>query len=132
MISIEDKQHLMNIADAIDEIEAYVQGENYEAFALDDMSKEAVTRLMQDIGGATKLLSDDFKASYGDVDWNAFIGLENAMYDQAYEVENEAIWSIIKNDIPILRQQVTDLAANLREEDDIHGYDLTPDDPMTH
>jgi uncharacterized protein with HEPN domain len=131
MISIEDKQHLMNIADAIDEIEAYVQGENYEAFFQDDMSKEAVTRLFQDIGGATKMLSDDFKAMYGDVDWNVFISLENAMYDQAYEVENEAIWSIIKNDIPILRQQVTDLAANIREEDDIHGYDLT-DDPMTH
>jgi hypothetical protein len=53
------------------------------------------------------------------------------MYDQAYEAEYEAIWSVIKEDLPILRQQVTDLAANIREEDDIQGFDLTKD-PRTH
>lgn len=131
MLNPEDKQHLMNIADAIDEIDAYIQYEKFEDFIQDEVAKEAVTRLMQDIGGAAKLLSDDFKSEYGDVDWDAFINLEMAMYDQAYEAEYEAIWSIIKGDLPILRSQVTDLAANIRDEDDIQGFDLTKD-PRTH
>ncbi len=131
MISIEDKQHLMYIADAIDEVEAYIQGENYETFFQDDNSKESVARLFQDIGGATNMLSDDFKALYGDVDWDVFINLEGAMGSEDQEIASEALWSIIKNDFPVLKQQVTDLAANIREEEDIHGFDLT-EDPMTH
>lgn len=131
MISVEDKQHLMYISDAIGEVEAYVQGEDYESFFQDDFSKEAVARLFQDIGGAATMLSEEFKLQYGDVDWDAFRSLEGIMGNQDQELANEALWSIIKNDFPVLKTQVTDLASNIREEEDIHGYDLT-EDPMTH
>lgn len=131
LLSPEDKQHLMNIADAIEEIQSYVQYNDYNMFSKDEMTRESVARLFQDIGGAAKMLSDEFKESYGDIDWNVLIRLEDAMYDQAEETSFEAIWQIIKFDLPEIKSQVTDLAANLREEDDIQGFDLT-DDPMTH
>jgi uncharacterized protein with HEPN domain len=131
MISPEDRQYLMSIADAIDEIEGYIQGEKKQEFFQDDMAKEDVARLFHDVGGAAKLLSDDFKAQYGDIDWEVYMNLENITYDDALEVDFDEIWSIIKKDLPILRQQVTDLAANIEEEEDIQGFDLT-DDPMTH
>ena len=130
-INDEDRQHLMNIADAIDEIMSYVQYEKYEDFLKDEVAKEAVARLFADVGGAAKLLSEDFKSLYGDVDWDVLVTLENAMYDQAFENEFPEIWGIIKMDLPEIRAQVADLAANLREEDDIHGFDLTKD-PKTH
>ncbi len=131
LVTPEDKQHLMNIADAIEEIQSYVQYEDYNQFSKDELTREAVTRLFQDIGGAAKMLSEEFKGSYGDIDWNVLIRLEDAMYDQAEETSFEAIWFIIKEDLPVIKDQVTDLAANLREEDDIQGFDLT-EDPMTH
>ncbi|RYD75559.1 MAG: DUF86 domain-containing protein [Sphingobacteriales bacterium] len=131
LITPEDRQHLMNIADAIEEIQSYVQYNDYNMFAKDEMTRESVSRLFQDIGGAAKMLSDEFKESFGDIDWNVLIRLEDAMYDQAEETSFESIWYIIKNDLPEIKTQVTDLAANLREEDDIQGFDLT-EDPMTH
>lgn len=121
MISPEDRQHLMYIADAINEIESHVQYENFDAFTKDEIAKEAVSRLFQEIGGASKLLSDDFKMQYGDVDWDALIRLEDAMYNQAEETGYEEMWSIIKNDLPNIRNQVTDLAAVLEDEEDIQG-----------
>jgi uncharacterized protein with HEPN domain len=130
-INPEDRQHLMYIADAIEQIQSFVQYEDYETFNKDEIAKEEVARLFQDIGGAAKLLSDEFKGLYGDVDWDVLIRLEDAMYDQAFEQSFEAMWSIIKNDLPEIKSQVTDLASNLREEDDIQGFDLTRD-PMTH
>jgi uncharacterized protein with HEPN domain len=130
-ISPEDRQHLMYIADAIEQIQSFVQYEDYETFNKDEIAREEVARLFQDIGGAAKLLSDEFKGQYGDVDWDVLIRLEDAMYDQAFEQSFEALWSIIKNDLPEIKNQVTDLAANLREEDDIQGFDLTRD-PLTH
>jgi uncharacterized protein with HEPN domain len=129
-LSPEDRQHLSNIINAVDEIESYVQYEDYNEFREDEVAKEAVTRVMADLGGASKLLSDEFKAQYGDVDWDALIRLEDAMYNQAEEWDYEGIWQIIKNDLPEIRSQVADLAANVREEDDIHGFDLT-EDPNT-
>jgi uncharacterized protein with HEPN domain len=130
-ISPEDRQHLMYIADAIEQVQSFVQYEDFETFNKDEIAKEEIARLFQDIGGAAKLLSDEFKGLYGDVDWDVLIRLEDAMYDQAFEQSFEPIWSIIKNDFPSIKAQVTDLAANLREEDDIQGFDLTRD-PMTH
>jgi uncharacterized protein with HEPN domain len=130
-INPEDRQHLMYIADTIEQIQSFVQYEDYETFNKDEIAKEEVARLFQDMGGAAKMLSDEFKDQYGDIDWNVLIRLEDAMYDQAYEQSAEAIWSVIKNDLPEIKSQVTDLAANLREEDDIQGFDLTRD-PMTH
>ena len=130
LVTPEDKQHLMNMADAIEEIQSYVQYEDYNQFAKDEMTRESVARLFQDIGGAAKMLSDEFKESFGDIDWNVLIRLEDAMYDQAEETSFEAIWQIIKFDLPVIKSQVTDLAANLREEDDIQGFDLT-EDPNT-
>ena len=131
LITPEDRQHLMYIADAIEEIQSHVQYEDFNQFNQDEIARESVTRLFQEIGGAAKLLSDDFKESFGDIDWNVLIRLEDAMYNQATEHGFEAIWSIIQNDLPDIKSQVTDLAANLREEDDIQGFDLT-EDPMTH
>jgi uncharacterized protein with HEPN domain len=131
ILTPEDRQHLANIIDAIDEIESYVQFEDFNEFARDEIAKEAVTRIFEDVGGAAKLISDDFKAIYGDIDWDVLISLERAMYNQAEEYGYEAIWSIIKNDLPNIRAQVADLAANVREEDDIQGFDLTPN-PETH
>lgn len=130
-INPEDRQHLMYIADTIEQIQSFVQYEDYETFNKDEIAKEEVARLFQDMGGAAKMLSDEFKGTYGDVDWDVLIRLEDAMYDQAYEQSAESIWSVIKNDLPDIKAQVTDLAANLREEDDIQGFDLTRD-PMTH
>jgi uncharacterized protein with HEPN domain len=131
LVTPEDKQHLMNIADAIEEIQSYVQYEDFNQFNVDEISKEAVMRLFQDVGGAAKMLSDEFKESFGDIDWNVLIRLEDAMYNQAEEIGAEGIWQVIKYDLPEIKSMVTDLAANLREEEDIQGFDLT-DDPMTH
>lgn len=131
LITPEDRQHIINIVDAIDEIEGYIQYEDFNDFTKDEIAKEAVTRLMQDVGGAAKMVSDEFKGEYSDIDWNAIIRLEDAMYNQAEEQGYDIIWQIIKFDLPEIKDQMADLAANIREEDDIEGFDLTPNDPNT-
>jgi uncharacterized protein with HEPN domain len=115
MISPDDKIHLMYISDAIDEVNSYVQYEDFEVFVKDEIAKEAVVRQLQNIGGASKLLTDDFKMTYGDVDWDTLIRLEDAMYDQAEETSLRALWGIIKTDFPALRTQVSDLTATLSD-----------------
>ena len=39
--------------------------------------------------------------------------------------------SVIKKDLLPLKNDITDLASELESEEDIEGYDLTPDEPTT-
>ncbi len=121
MITPEDGQHLNNILDAIEEIEGYVQDEDINDFLQDENAKEAVTRRMQDIGGAAKLLSDELKSEWGDIDWEVLIRLEDAMYNQSVEFAFDSIWSIIENDLPKIKIQVADVSSRANEEEDIEG-----------
>lgn len=121
MISPEDKQHLMYIANAIEEIQGYMENEDENFFAKDEYTREAVARLCQEIGGGAKMLSDDFKMQYGDIDWDVLIRLEDAMYDQAMEAEFDSFWGVLKQDLPKILTQVTDIASVTDEEEDIQG-----------
>ena len=132
MINAEDRQHLMNIVEAINEIDGYVQYEEYNDFVKDNVATEAVARSFQDISGAAKLLSEEFTSNYSDIDWVTLIRLEDARYNEAMEYGYEELWNIIKYDLPKIKDEVTDLASNLEETEDIEGFDLTPDDPNTY
>lgn len=132
MITVEDRQHLNYLTEAITEISSFTEGEDYQSFELNETAKEEVSRLLQDVGGAAKMLSDDFKGNYGDIDWDVLISLENAMYNQAHEHGIEGMWHVISKDLPSMIDQITDLASNLDEEEDIQGFDLTPNDPNTY
>lgn len=126
MINPDDRQHLTYIVDSIDEIEGYMQYEDYNDFSKDEFAKEAVARICQDIGGAAKLLSDEFKETHGgSFDWDVLIRLEDAMYDQATETNFEALYGVLKNDLPIIKDGVSDIAAKFNDEEDIQGFDLT-------
>jgi uncharacterized protein with HEPN domain len=115
--NMDDRVRLLDIADSIREIQAYVGSANFEDFTQrDDLRMEITGQLLQ-IGGAAAQLSDEFKDKYREIDWDVLKGLQYSNFDQEYELDMHPHWHIVKNDLPAMLEQITDLATELERNE---------------
>src|SRR4051812_37181537 len=113
----DDKARLMDIAKSIDEIEGTLAGMRFEDFIKETDVRDDVAYMLQEIGGAARLLSSEFKETYGDIDWDVLINLQFATYDQEIEIDPNAIWYVIENDLPLIKDQVLEITNVLENKE---------------
>lgn len=117
MTTEEDQVHLMNISNAILEIESYTRYEDFNQFNREEETKAVVARNLMQIGGAAKLLSDDLKNRLADMDLRVLELLTNADFNYYTERDHHAMWSIIKQDLPEIREIVNTVSEKLDREE---------------
>ncbi len=126
MIKPEDQVHLRNIAQSITEIDAYVAGKDYQAFADNEQTRLQVARELQAMGEAAELLTPAFRDSYGQIDYAVLETLKNTRYNVEMEMDHRALWHIIQHDLPIIRDEVLTLNQQAQNEPgtekDIRGF----------
>lgn len=104
----EDKKHLLTIAEAINEAQGYLGNADYTDLNLREDTKESLAKTMQDIGVAARQLSDTFKDTYRDLDWDALVNLEYTTYNQNVEVETDMhpVYQMVKDDFSEIKDYV--------------------------
>jgi uncharacterized protein with HEPN domain len=115
----EDLVHLQNIAQCIMEIEGYNNRQSYEEFVANEEDKAAVMENLTQIGQAARLLSDDFKNQYDEIDFRVLEGLSNAEYNDEMEMDHHAIFHIIGKDLPFIKDKIFDAKTQLENQIDI-------------
>ena len=90
----------------------------FEDFAKQTQIKDEITYLLREIGMSSRTLSEEFKDNYGDIDWDVLNNLQFSTWDQEIEVDPNALWFVIKNDLPLIKDQVTDLATQIEDSDE--------------
>lgn len=114
----EDKANLYFIQDSIREIWSYIGNSSYQEFANDELTVEEVIKLMNNIGSAVRMLSDEFKRYHTQVDWETLTNLEYITFTQEYETSLAPVWPIIENDLPEIEDRVTRVAKLIEQEED--------------
>jgi uncharacterized protein with HEPN domain len=112
----EDQIHLNNISSMINEIEAYVEGMDYNQFSQEESIRQSVAVNLQQIGEAADLLSDEFKEDFTEIDYNVLDTLKRAKFDEALEVDHRQIWNVIQNDLPEVRNLVETRSEQMDRE----------------
>lgn len=117
----EDQVHLTNIANYINEIEAYVEGMDYQQFVDEEEVRITVMENLQHIGQATALLSDEYLEQYTAVDLQVLEAFKGAKYSDGLEIDFHPTWSIIQNDLPLFRDIIlTDTERmDIPDDDDL-------------
>jgi len=98
-----DKARLLHIANAISEIEAYVQGMNLEAFDQDSKTKFASIKQLEIIGEAANHLSKELKAKHREIQWEQIIALRHILVHEYYGIQSDILWRIITVDLPAFK-----------------------------
>jgi uncharacterized protein with HEPN domain len=113
--TVEDR--LLDILEAIAEIDKMLAGCHLEQFADDKMRRMATERYLEVVCEAARKLPDNIKRDERDIDWRKMNDFGNRLRHAYHETDVVIVWDIIQNHLPrlnsfIKRQiQATDTAS---------------------
>lgn len=117
----EDRLHIQNIIRSAVEIGGYTKGMDYEDFTANESARTAVYQNLSMIGNEASLLSDDFKNQYDELDMRVLENLKQANYNEEMEVFHKQVWHIATQDIPLIKEKLSDVQPRINTEEDIKG-----------
>lgn len=104
-----DEKNLAKMIVLIDKIQAYADGMTYEDFVSDEMRVEACVFNLAQLGELSHKMSDEFVRLHPELAWRELYGLRNRLIHDYQGVNLNLVWEIIMEDLPDLRQQLTEL-----------------------
>ena len=105
----EIKKYLFDILDCINSIEDYtVNTKTYSEFNNSKKTFRAVERELEIIGEIIVRLRDS-KAEVNIVNSAKIIGLRNRIAHDYENINDDIIWGIYKNHVPLLKKEIQDL-----------------------
>ena len=107
-----DFVRLKHILEAIQDIESYIIGHDFDVFMSNSMMRFASIKQMEIIGEAANHITDETKNEFSDVEWAQIIGLRNILVHEYFGVDTRLVWEIIKNDIPGLKVKIQNIVDN--------------------
>ena len=75
-------------------------------FLESSLVQDAVIRNLQTLAESTQRLSAKAKESRPEIDWRKIAGFRNVLVHDYLGVDLDRIWTIIRNDLPVLRNAV--------------------------
>lgn len=104
-----NKLYLEDIKSSIEKIESYVVDMDFEEFAKDMKTLDAVVRNLSIIGEAVNNLSQELKDANQEIPWGEIIGMRNKVIHEYFGVDEDVLWKTIKEDLPTFKEQLVKL-----------------------
>lgn len=100
-----DRLFLGHVLEAIAAIESFTV-EGREEFMADLKTQSAVVRQIEIIGEAVKNLDAALLANEPNVPWRQIAGTRDRLIHAYFKVDLEAVWAMVKQDLPPLKQNI--------------------------
>ena len=94
---------LYDMLSAIDDIEAYIQDQNWESFESNKMVQDAVTRKIEILGEAARNIPESIASGAPDVPWHEIRGMRNIIAHDYFYVDAEIVWRVACDRLPDLK-----------------------------
>ena len=103
------KEYLKHILDEIDYLLESSKDIPEDKFMTDMTLQRAYSRSLEIVGEAAKNLPKDFTRSYDQIDWKSIAGMRDRLIHHYFGVDYEIVWDVVKNEIPKLKEQVSQI-----------------------
>ncbi|MEO0884559.1 MAG: DUF86 domain-containing protein [Cyanobacteria bacterium J06634_6] len=102
-----DKASLLDIVDAAQLTQSFIEGMKQQDFLDDIKTQSAVIYQIAIIGEATKRLSTDFRQKHPHIPWNQIAGMRDKLVHDYNGTDLSRIWSVLQSSIPELIEAVS-------------------------
>lgn len=96
-----DRDALANILTVIRRVEGFAVPDR-ETFLFSDVLQDAVVRDLENIGEATKRLSDSCRQKHPQIPWREMAGMRDVLIHAYDRVDLEEVWITLSEQLPVL------------------------------
>ena len=104
---------LQDIFECTQRIDEYTSPLSKDEFLASTQAQDAVIRRLEIIGEAVKSLPADWKDTHPEVEWRQIARMRDLLIHRYFSVDLDLTWTMARNDVPALAQQVSALLAQL-------------------
>ena len=81
---------------------AYTDGMTQQAFVESGITYDATLRNLELIGEAASHVPDSVRQAHPEIPWRLIVATRNRLIHAYLGIDNDTIWSIIQDDVPVL------------------------------
>jgi uncharacterized protein with HEPN domain len=104
---------LCDIMECIKRIKHYSRGLNFNSFAKDTKTQDAVVQNIEIIGEAVKKLPSSLTRKYSQIPWKEMARTRDKLIHDYFGVNYEILWNIIKKELPKLKPQIEKIISTI-------------------
>lgn len=89
----------------------YTEGMDQERFVASGLNYDATLRNLELIGEAATNIPDEIRQNYSQIPWRMVVATRNKLIHGYLGIDNDTLWSIIQDDVPVLLNELQKLKA---------------------
>lgn len=107
------RDYIQDILDSINDIDNFIKGMNFEQFAKDKKTINAVVRSIEVIGEAAKKIPVSLRAKHPIIPWKKIAGMRDKMIHEYFGIDIEILWKASKDEMPQLKSLFQNVLISL-------------------
>lgn len=111
-----DKIRFQHMLEASQAAISHLSGKKREDLDHDRLLLNGVVRELEILGEAASQVSKPIREQYAGLPWREMIGLRNRLIHAYFDVNNQAVWLVIKESLPPLISQLDQILQNWPNE----------------
>jgi len=96
--------YLDDILEAIGNVREYTVGLDYNAFARDKKTRDAVVRNLEVIGEAAGHLPESIRMAAPEIEWRKITGIRNILIHEYFGISMPIVWDVVQNKLDPLEK----------------------------
>jgi uncharacterized protein with HEPN domain len=102
-------ERVEDIIAAIERVDSYIAGLDFEGFRQDQKTVDAVVRNLEVIGEASHHIPDEIQQRNTEIPWREMRAMRNLISHAYFVVDVTVVWKTAKDDLPGLLPRFRDL-----------------------
>ncbi|ANV83305.1 hypothetical protein AWQ21_02270 [Picosynechococcus sp. PCC 7003] len=103
---------LVDILEAITEIEMFMEGVDLDRFLQNREKVLAVVKLLEIIGEATKKIPSSIREKYPEIPWRSVAGMRDVLVHEYWQVDELVVWETVTEALPLLKLTISKIVTS--------------------